>query len=149
MMDAVAAQTAGQKARLQKLSETVLTVADPEADVRDHTVLDSEGNEIGHVSDLIIDEEERRVRFLEVSSGGFLGLGATKFLIPVEAIVNVDDHHVFLGHSRRHVADSPAYEPNLVKDPDWGAYYGYYGYTPYWTMQTPAPPFPVVPKPYV
>lgn len=148
-MDTMVNSSAEQKSRLVKINDTALTVANSDADVRDRRVLDSEGEEIGRVSDLLIDEQERRVRFLEVSSGGVLGVGAKKLMIPADAIVNIDEGHVYLGHSRQHVAGAPAYDPELIKDTDWGAYYGYYGYTPYWTMQTPAPPFPVVPKPYV
>ena len=47
----------------------------PEADIRGRTVIDSDGAEVGTVDDLLIDEEEDRVRFLRIGSGGILGMG--------------------------------------------------------------------------
>ena len=38
-------------------------------------VYDAEGQRIGGVEDLYIDWQEREVRFLEVGTGGFLGIG--------------------------------------------------------------------------
>jgi sporulation protein YlmC with PRC-barrel domain len=73
-------------ATLMRLSDTELTVADPAEDIRGRTVLDHNGEEISDVNDLLIDNHEKRVRFLAVASGGYLGLGQTKFLIPVDAI---------------------------------------------------------------
>jgi sporulation protein YlmC with PRC-barrel domain len=60
-------------ATLVRLSDTELTVADPAADMRNRKVVDRDGEEIGEVDDLLIDAPEKRVRFLEVASGGFLG----------------------------------------------------------------------------
>jgi sporulation protein YlmC with PRC-barrel domain len=60
-------------AMLVRLSDTELTVADPAADMRNRKVVDRDGEEIGEVDDLLIDAPEKRVRFLEVASGGFLG----------------------------------------------------------------------------
>lgn len=73
---------------------------------------------------------------LEVSAGGFLGLGARHVLLPMEAVTNVGKDEVHVNQSREHVAKSPAYEPQLIKRPPrdyWEPYYGYYGYSPYWS----------------
>ena len=76
-------------AKLVRLSDTELTIANPAEDIRDRTVVDRDGEDIGEVEDLLIDAHEKRVRLLEVASGGFLGLGKTKFLLPVEAITRI------------------------------------------------------------
>jgi len=68
-------------ATLEKLSDSNLTVQDPNADIRGRKVLDKNGDEVGKVDDLMIDDREHKVRLLEVESGGFLGLGETKVLI--------------------------------------------------------------------
>ena len=60
-------------ATLVRLGDTELTLADGADDIRDRTVFDRNGDEIGRIDGLIIDEDERRVRFLQVASGGFLG----------------------------------------------------------------------------
>lgn len=60
---------------LHRLRKSKLELADAAADIRGRRVTDSAGQEIGKVDDLMVDERERRVRFLEVSSGGLLGIG--------------------------------------------------------------------------
>jgi sporulation protein YlmC with PRC-barrel domain len=134
-----------------RLSDTDLTVADPAEDIRDHNVVDRNHEEIGEVSDLLIDDREKRVRFLEVASGGFLGLGKTKFLIPVDAITRISDDTVYVNQTRQHVAGAPAYDPDLVhEDVHEVGYYGdvyqHYGYPPYWGAGYMYPPYPYYPR---
>lgn len=131
------------KATLIKMSDTILTLADSRADLRGLQVVDASGAEVGEVDDLLIDEAERHVRFLEVASGGFLGLGATKILIPVEAIARVDADHVYIDQTREHLASAPQYDPELVEDDFYTNVYSHYGYSPYWMGNglNPAMPF--------
>jgi sporulation protein YlmC with PRC-barrel domain len=119
-----------------------LTIANPAHDIRGRKVVDRNGNEIGEVDHLFIDEEERRVRFIEVSSGGFLGIGEKKFLIPIDAITGIEASAVFVDQTREHVASAPDYNPELVEQPSWLDYYAYYGYPPYWGIGYSNPPFP-------
>lgn len=120
---------------LEKISDTALSLADPRLDIRGRTVTDRHGDDIGHVNDLLLDREERRVRFLEVGAGGFLGLGERHFLVPVEAVTAVEGDRVRIDRTRQHVTGSPEYDPQLTarraRD-DYMPYYGYYGLTPYW-----------------
>src|SRR4029450_4720983 len=87
-------------ATLVRLSDTEPTIANPAEDIRDRTVVDRDGEEIGEVEDLLIDAHEKRVRLLEVASGGFLGLGKTKFLLPVEALNRISDDTVYITQTR-------------------------------------------------
>ena len=134
-------------ATLRRLSDIGLTVADPAEDIRKRQVIDRDGEEIGTVNDLFVDERERHVRFLEVASGGFLGLGQTKFLIPVDAITNIRDDTVTVNQTRERIAAAPPYDPDLIhRDTgEWGYYgdvYQYYGYPPYWGPDYVYPPYP-------
>lgn len=134
-------------AALMRLSDTALTVADSAEDIRDRRVVDRDGDELGEVADLLIDEREKRVHFLEVASGGFLGLGQTKFLLPVEAITRISDDTVYVNQTRQHIAGAPAYNPDLMhEDAGAGGYYGdvyrHYGYPPYWGPGYVYPPYP-------
>ncbi len=134
-------------ATLHKLSDANLTVADPEEDVRGRKVLDRQGDEIGEVDDLMIDDREAKVRFMRVASGGFLGLGETKFMIPIDAVTRITDDTVHIDQTREHVAGAPRYDPDLVEDvaradPYWTSTYGYYGYAPYWAPGYVYPPYP-------
>jgi sporulation protein YlmC with PRC-barrel domain len=129
-------------ARLVRLSDTNLTLADGAEDIRGLKVLDMSGEEVGSVNDSFIDEQERKVRFLEVSSGGFLGLGATKFLLPVDAITRISVDVVHINQSRERVAGAPQYDPTLVEERYVSDVYSHYGYPPYWGPDYHYPPYP-------
>lgn len=126
---------------LVRLADSDLTVK-TEDDVRGWEVLDRNGDEVGTVDDLVIDPQERKVRFLQVGSGGFLGLGEKKQLIPVDAVVKVDDR-VQIAQDRGHVAGAPVYDPSLVPEGEYlEELYGYYGYPPFWAAGYAYPPYP-------
>lgn len=129
-------------ARLVRLSDTNLTLAEQAEDIRALKVLDLAGEEVGTVNDLFVDEQERKVRFLEVSSGGFLGLGATKFLLPVDAISRITPDVVHINQSRERVAGAPRYDPTLVEERYASDVYSHYGYPPYWGVDYTYPPYP-------
>ena len=122
-----------QQPVLVNLDDTDLTIADPSEDIRGYKVSARDGDDIGKVEGLMIDGNDRKVRFLEVGAGGFLGIGERKFLIPVDAISRVEDDQVYVDRDRQHIIDSPAYDPAIAQKPDfWESTYGYYGYVPYW-----------------
>jgi sporulation protein YlmC with PRC-barrel domain len=131
-------------AALSKLSASGQTIANGDHDIRGRKVKDKAGNEIGTVDDLLIDDEERKVRFLLVEHGGFLGLGETKSFIPVDAITRITADEVFIDHSREHVAGAPRYDPDLVDDLKYyGSLYDHYGYSPFWGMGYTYPGIPI------
>ncbi|TSA81772.1 PRC-barrel domain containing protein [Deinococcus detaillensis] len=116
---------------LVKLGDTDLTLLDPTQDLRHRAVTDSAGKAIGHVSALFIDRQDRKVRFLQVSAGGFLGLGERAFLVPVEDITSLAPLKVHLGQTLDTVKSAPLYDPVLSNWHDaafWNAYYLHYGY---------------------
>ncbi len=128
---------------LVKLGDTDLMVADPAEDIRGYTVMDRDGEEIGDVKSLLIDERETRVRFLEVERGGFVGLGGETRLIPVDAVTRIADETVHVDATREHVHRAPAYDPELVdEDTYFGSIYDYYGYAPYWAAGYAYPGYP-------
>ena len=96
------------------LSDTSLAFADQREDIRGRKVYDNNREEIGEVDDLFIDQRETKARFLEVSSQGFLGLGKTRFLIPVDVIESISADEVRISKTREHVAGAPTYSPELV-----------------------------------
>jgi hypothetical protein len=74
------------------------------------------------------------VRFLEVAFGGLLGLGESAFLVPVEAVVQVDEGEVHINQTRERVEGAPRYYPKLTDatpESDYDSLYDYYGYPPY------------------
>ena len=119
--------------RLLRLSQTDQTIADPEADVRGRTAVDRDGQEIGTIDDLFIDAEEKRVRFLRIGSGGFLGIGKEHVLVPVDAVSSVEPDVVRIDEARARLTDAPGYDPEVAYDELYYAnLYGWWGYGPYW-----------------
>ena len=117
---------------LVRLSDSGLALEDLTQDVRGLDVYDEDGDQIGTVRDLYADTEERKVRFLDVSAGGILGLGERRFLIPVEAVSEVrEDGVVVVDQKRRKVAESPLFDADVVPQPPYqDELYKYYGYPP-------------------
>jgi sporulation protein YlmC with PRC-barrel domain len=80
-----------QVVQLEKLGDSSLTIEPEAADIRGRTVKERDGEEIGEVDDLFVDVQERRVRMMQVASGGFLGLGESKSIIPIDAITKITE----------------------------------------------------------
>ena len=120
----------GPAARFQKLQDLDRTVAIAADDIRGRMVKDKDGQDLGKIDGLLVDAAGQTVRFMEVATGGILGLGQSKSLIPVEAITRVTADEVYISHTREHVAGAPAYDPELVReDSDYlSGLYPYYGY---------------------
>jgi len=118
---------------LYMLGEHGRTIDGSANDVRGREVKDKNGDGIGKVAALLLDDRENKVRFLLVEHGGFLGFGDTESLIPVDAVTKITEADVFVDQSRERVAAAPGYTPDLVDDrPYHTSIYGHYGYAPYW-----------------
>lgn len=130
------------RAMLVRLSDSDLTLKDPAEDIRGHKAIDRNGEEIGHVDDLMVDEREQKVRFLQLAAGGFLGLGERKFMVPVDAVTRVQDGEVHIDQTRERVTGTPEYDPEVAEEQYWGDVYDYYGYTPYWGPGYVRPGYP-------
>ncbi|WP_409330534.1 PRC-barrel domain-containing protein [Trujillonella humicola] len=127
-------RTAPPTGRMVQLRDTDRTVADADSDVRGRRAVDARGEAIGEVDDLLVDDAEGRVRFLQVGTGGLLGLGRQSVLVPVEAVVAIDAETVTITRDREAMAAAPAYDPELAEDPAYYAtVYGWWSPTPYWT----------------
>lgn len=125
--------TKNQDATLYVLGDRGQTVDGSANDVRGREVKDRNGDGIGKVGDLLVDDQEDKVRFLLVEHGGFLGFGETKSLIPVDAVTKITEDEVLVDQSRERVAAAPGYDPDLLDDRDYHtSIYGHYGYGPYW-----------------
>ncbi|MDP5183385.1 PRC-barrel domain-containing protein [Blastococcus sp. BMG 814] len=129
--------------RLVRLGDTAQTVADPAADVRGRAVVDSDGDDVGRVDDLLVDDQENEVRFLRIGEGGFLGIGAQHYLIPVDAVVAVEPDRIRISRNRDRMAEVPPYDPELEYQPDYYAgVYGWWGYAPFWGPGYRYPTYP-------
>src|SRR5215212_3713337 len=94
-----------------------------ERDVRGESVLDSAGDHIlGYVANLFVDEDERRVRFLDVVPENWLGMQKKRHhhLIPIEALISREEairrdsfEDVELQVDKETVESSPTLPPSL------------------------------------
>ncbi|PYI38699.1 PRC-barrel domain-containing protein [Arthrobacter psychrolactophilus] len=129
--------------KLLKLGDTDETIATPEEDIRNRHVKDRDGEDLGKISNLLVDESERKVRFIEIASGGFLGIGQDKTFIPVEAITSITGDEVRIDQTRERLSNAPAYDPELVRERDtYGSILDYYGYGPFWGPEYRYPDYP-------
>lgn len=101
-----------------KLSDSDFVLENPEQDIRGKDVYDVDGQQIGSVDDLYIDRHEREARFLEVGTGGFLGIGEKNLLIPVETITEVGETRVTIEPGRTEkVAEPPPFDTTVAPPP--------------------------------
>jgi sporulation protein YlmC with PRC-barrel domain len=108
-------QRTGAEIGFVKLSDSEFVFENPVQDIRGNDVYDVDGEQIGSVDDLYVDRQERKVRFLEVGAGGFLGMGEKHFLVPVESVTEVGEHLVTIEPGRRErVAGSPPFDTTVV-----------------------------------
>lgn len=70
------------------------------------------------MENLYVDTEGRKVRFLDIRAGDFLGVGEKHFLIPVEAVASVVEDRVTIDHAREKVMGSPDFGTNVVPEYD-------------------------------
>lgn len=129
------------KTGLHRLNDSGETIDDASTDVRGLTVKDENGEAIGKVQDLLIDDAAKRVRILVVEHGGFLGIGKEKSFIPVDVITQITSAEVHIDHSGEHVANAPKYDPDLIDDLTYRSdIYSHYEHTPYWGQKTESIP---------
>jgi sporulation protein YlmC with PRC-barrel domain len=131
---------------LQPMQDAHFTTRDRAEDIRHRKVVDAAGKDIGEIDALLIDDQEKKVRFLRIASGGFLHLGQSKVLVPVEAITKIDHDVVHIDQTHERIATAPSYDPELIDDrPYYDNLYTYYGYPAYWGAGYVYPPYPYYP----
>ena len=111
-----------------KLSGEAVALKDSSQDLRGRDVYDRNGNQIGSVEDLYVDAEEYYVRFLDVASGGFLGIGEKHFLIPIEAVTDASEDRATIAEDQEKIKGAPDVPLNPVIEPaNVQELYDYYG----------------------
>ena len=102
-------------------------------------VVNTEGELLGNIKDLMIDLDDAQIAYAVLSFGGFLGLGDKLFAIPLEALTfGSEDHTVILDVDKEVLKNAPGFDKD--RWPDSAQYeagwlldiYEYYGYSPYW-----------------
>ncbi|MDQ5827342.1 MAG: PRC-barrel domain-containing protein [Chloroflexota bacterium] len=126
-----------------KFSNSNLMFENPAQDIRGKDVYDVNGEQIGSVDDLYVDGLERKVRFLEVGTGGFLGIGEEHLLVPVESVTEVDEVRIVIEPGREKTTGSPPFDTTVV--PLTASHkrnvYNHYGHTDPTRIGAPRDPY--------
>jgi sporulation protein YlmC with PRC-barrel domain len=101
------------------------------------SVVNSAGESLGKIKDLMIDIESGRIAYAVLSFGGVLGLGDKLFAVPWSSMVLDAPNKQFVMSVAK---DTLERAPGFDKDhwPDFGSaefgkqIYGHYGQRPYW-----------------
>lgn len=107
-------------------------------------VKNRQGEDLGHIKDIMIDTETGRVAYAVLSFGGFLGLGDKLFAIPWQALsIDTNEKKFILNVEKEVLENAQGFDPDNwpdMADRTWGQdIYSHYGYEPYWTSGAIAP----------
>jgi sporulation protein YlmC with PRC-barrel domain len=100
-------------------------------------VVNSQGEDLGKIEDLVLDVAEGRVAYAVLSFGGFLGMGDKLFALPWQSLqLDSDNHRFILDVPKKRLEYAPGFDkdhwPNMA-DRTWGAtVHEFYGSRPYW-----------------
>lgn len=100
-------------------------------------VVNAEGEDLGEVSEVMIDLDAGQIAYVVITFGGFLGLGGKLFAFPWGALTLDPDREVFVVDvDREQLEEAPGFdEDDWPKTGDRGyvmKIYKYYSYEPYW-----------------
>jgi hypothetical protein len=90
--------------------------APPQRELRQESVLDSGNRFLGDVANLYVDDN-RELRFVDVLTRGFMGLGRKHYLVPIEAIADQGPGAITLGVDQETVERAPRFaNPHVGPD---------------------------------
>jgi sporulation protein YlmC with PRC-barrel domain len=100
-------------------------------------VVTSDGEDVGKISDIMLDVRGGRIAYAVLSEGGFLGMGATLHAIPWSALTLDTDAKCFrVDIVAQQLKDDAGFDKDhwpSMADPAWGTQlHQYYNRQPYW-----------------
>lgn len=107
--------------------------------VKGDKVVNSAGEDLGKIEELMIDLTEGRVAYAVLSFGGFLGIGNKLFAIPWKALTLRPHEHAFILDIPKEVLEkAEGFDKDHwpATNREWiSTMYSYYGYQPYWQTE--------------
>jgi sporulation protein YlmC with PRC-barrel domain len=100
-------------------------------------VVSSDGEDVGKISDIMLDVRAARIAYAVLSEGGFLGMGTALHAMPWSALTLDTDEKCFrVDITAQQLKDEPGFDkehwPSMA-DADWGTLvHQYYNCQPYW-----------------
>jgi sporulation protein YlmC with PRC-barrel domain len=100
-----------------------------------------DGDNLGHLEEIVIDLESGRVSYAVLASGGFLGLGDKLFAIPWDMLtVDTENKEIIVDVSKETLENAPGFDKDNwpdIHDRAWVEdVYRYYGHDPFWADDT-------------
>jgi sporulation protein YlmC with PRC-barrel domain len=101
------------------------------------SVVNRDGEELGHLKDLMIDLDHGQIAYGVLSRGGFASVGEELFAIPWTLFeVDADAEELILGLSEETLDDSPGFDPEhwpSFSERGWASQlHDHYRLVPYW-----------------
>jgi len=76
-------------------------------------VVNSNGDSLGDIKEVVIDPRSGKVAYVVMSFGGFLGMGTKLFAVPFTAFdYNVTEKEYVLNVSKEQLKDAPGFDPD-------------------------------------
>lgn len=97
---------------------------------------------LGSISDIMLDTQSGEIRYAVLSAGGFLGIGDKLFAIPWEALqLDTAEHRFLLDVDAERLKNAPGFDkdnwPDMA-DPTWvDSVHSYYGSSSYGSSTSP------------
>jgi sporulation protein YlmC with PRC-barrel domain len=100
-------------------------------------VINSQGEWLGRVEDLVIDAAQGQIAYAVLSFQGVPGLSGRLYALPWDALaLDTEDRTFIIDLAEEMLSEAPAFDRNRwpdMADQRWGeAVHRYYGYRPYW-----------------
>jgi len=100
-------------------------------------VVNSSGEDLGEIKDIMIDVESGRIAYAVLSFGGFLGLGDKLFAIPWSSLrLDPAGKQFVLDVDKKQLENAPGFDKDhwpSMADTRWANdIHSYYGARPYW-----------------
>jgi sporulation protein YlmC with PRC-barrel domain len=103
------------------------------------SVVDTKGNDLGHISEIMIDKVSGKVGYAVLKSGSFLGMGGKLFAVPWDILkYDTREDAYVIGIPSERLKAAPSYDPSNppnFEDRDWSRkVHDYYGSRADWYM---------------
>ncbi len=97
-------------------------------------VKNDQGQELGRISDIVLDSHDR-IPFVIISHGGVFGMGGKQVAVPMSALnYNTQGKYLALNMDQAKFNAAPNFTLNDLSNPQWASQeYRYFGQQPYWT----------------
>ncbi len=104
-------------------------------------VVNLDGDDLGSISDIMIDVPKGRIAYAVLSFGGILGMGDKLFAVPWNALVlDADEKCFILNVDKQVLKSAPGFDKDhwpIMADQRWASdIHAHYGVRPYWDDYT-------------